>query len=130
MTRPPRIAREVPRGKRVSNTRLRPKHLEFIRALPCVTCGIRPTQCFASEAAHVRIGTDGGVALKPSDRYAVPLCRVCHDTQHAHGELTFWAHFGIDPLNVALRLWTISGDIEAGERIVFRARQAIGLRLS
>ena len=33
----------------------------------------------------------------------------------------------IDPLNVALRLWTVSGDIEAGERIVFRARQRINL---
>jgi hypothetical protein len=33
----------------------------------------------------------------------------------------------IDPLNVALRLWTVSGDLEAGERIVFRARQHINL---
>jgi hypothetical protein len=33
----------------------------------------------------------------------------------------------IDPLNVALRLWTVSGDIEAGKRIVFRARQHINL---
>ena len=33
----------------------------------------------------------------------------------------------IDPLNVAFRLWTISGDITAGERIVFRARQRITL---
>jgi hypothetical protein len=32
-----------------------------------------------------------------------------------------------DPLNVALRLWTVSADIEAGERIVFRARQRIDL---
>jgi hypothetical protein len=33
----------------------------------------------------------------------------------------------IDPLDVAFRLWTISGDITAGERIVFRARQKINL---
>jgi hypothetical protein len=33
----------------------------------------------------------------------------------------------IDPLNVALRLWTVSGDINAGERIVFRARQRTDL---
>jgi len=33
----------------------------------------------------------------------------------------------IDPLNVAFRLWTISGDIKAGERTVFRARQKINL---
>ncbi len=128
MTYPPRIARSVPKGKRKQNMRLRPKHLEFIRQLPCVVCGIRPIQCFASDPAHVRCGTDGGTSLKPSDRYTVPLCRGCHDTQHAHGELTFWAHYGIDPLNVALALWTISGDTEAGERIVFRARQGIELR--
>jgi hypothetical protein len=51
-----------------------------------------------------------------------------HDAQHAHGELTFWSHYGIDPVDQALRLWTVSGDVEAGERIVFRARQAINLR--
>jgi hypothetical protein len=28
---------------------------------------------------------------------------------------------------VAFRLWTLSGDIKAGERIVFRARQRIDL---
>jgi hypothetical protein len=43
------------------------------------------------------------------------------------GELTFWSTLRIDPLNVALRLWTVSGDIKAGERIVFRARQRIDL---
>ena len=79
-----------------------------------------------NQAAHVRIGTDGGAGMKPSDRYTVPLCVVCHARQHK-GELSFWAELRIDPLNVAFRLWTISGDQEAGERIVFRARQAIGL---
>jgi hypothetical protein len=33
----------------------------------------------------------------------------------------------IDPLNVAFSLWTVSADIKAGERIVFRARQRIDL---
>jgi len=33
----------------------------------------------------------------------------------------------IDPLNVAFRLWTLSGDIKAGKGIVFRARQRIDL---
>lgn len=43
--------------------------------------------------------------------------------QHEFGELRFWSTLRIDPLNVAMRLWTVSGDINAGERIVFRARQ-------
>ena len=75
----------------------------------------------------MRTGTDGGVGVKPGDRYAVPLCSVCHAKQHRLGELTFWSALRIDPLNVALRLWTVPADIEAGERTVFRARQQIDL---
>ena len=75
----------------------------------------------------MRTGTDGGVGMKPTDRYAVPLCAACHAKQHGVGELTFWSRLSVDPLNVSLRLWTVSGDIEAGERIVFRARQRIDL---
>jgi hypothetical protein len=75
----------------------------------------------------VRTGTDGGAALKPGDRYTVPLCTVCHAKQHRMGELSFWSALCIDPLNVALRLWTISADVKAGERTVFRARQHIDL---
>jgi hypothetical protein len=65
--------------------------------------------------------------VKPGDRYAVPLCAACHAKQHRVGELTFWSGLRIDPLNVALRLWTISADVSAGERTVFRARQHINL---
>lgn len=86
-----------------------------------------------TEAAHVRSGTDGGTGLTPSDHYAVPLCAWCHtlgpEAQHAVGELTFWANLKIDPWSAASALWKHSGDIQAGERIVFRARQAIGLRM-
>jgi hypothetical protein len=65
--------------------------------------------------------------MKPGDRYAIPLCPACHAKQHGIGELTFWSALRIDPLNVALRLWTVSADIKAGERTVFRARQQIDL---
>jgi len=65
--------------------------------------------------------------MKPSDRYCVSLCTSCHELQHRFGELTFWSVLRIDPLNVALGLWTVSEDLEAGERIVFRARQRINL---
>jgi hypothetical protein len=65
--------------------------------------------------------------MKPGDRYAVPLCAACHAKQHRIGELSFWSALRIDPLNVALRLWTVSADLEAGERTVFRARQRINL---
>ncbi len=118
-----RIPRTVASGKPKPNLHRRVQHLAFVRQLPCVACG----KAAPSDAAHVRTATDGGVGMKPSDRYAVPLCTVCHAKQHRIGELTFWSALRIDPLNVALRLWTVSADVEAGERTVFRARQQSNL---
>jgi hypothetical protein len=119
----PRIPRIIARPKLKPHLRRRQQHLAFVRQLPCVACG----KAAPSEAAHVRAATDGGTAVKPGDRYAVPLCTACHAKQHRIGELSFWSQRRIDPLNVALRLWTISGDAEAGQRTVFRARQHIDL---
>jgi hypothetical protein len=120
---PPRISKDMPQHRRKPNLRLRARHLAFVRLLPCTACG----RAAPSEAAHVRCGTDGGTSLKPSDRYAVPLCEGCHKIQHG-GELSFWSALRIDPLDIALRLWTVSGDLEAGLRTIARSRQAIGLR--
>jgi len=119
----PRIPRPMARHKRQPDPRRRLQHLAFVRQLPCIACG----RAAPSEPAHVRTGTDGGVGAKPGDRYAVPLCTACHAKQHRIGELTFWSVLRIDPLKVALRLWTVSGDERAGERTVFRARQQIDL---
>ena len=119
----PRIPHVVTRRKSKPDLRRRVQHLAFVRQLPCVACG----KAAPSEAAHVRIGTDGGTGMKPGDRYAVPLCTACHAKQHWIGELTFWSALRIDPLNVASRLWTVSSDVKAGERTVFRARQHINL---
>ena len=121
----PRIPRTVARGKPKPkpNPRRQGQHLAFIRQLPCVACG----KAAPSDAAHVRTGTDSGTGMKPSDRFAVPLCTACHAKQHRIGELSFWSALRIDPLNVALRLWTVSADLKAGERPVFRARQQIHL---
>ena len=119
----PRIPRTVTRHKPKPNLYRRLQHLAFVRQLPCVACG----RLAPSEAAHVRTGTDGGVGVKPADRYTIPLCTACHAKQHRIGELPFWSALRIDPLNVALRLWTVSADLKAGERTVFRARQRIDL---
>jgi hypothetical protein len=119
----PRIRRTLSLGKPKANVRRQVRHLAFVRQLPCVACG----KAAPSEAAHVRTGTDSGVGIKPGDRYAVPLCSACHARQHRVGELTFWSALRIDPLNVALRLWTVSSDIAAGQRTIFRARQQIDL---
>jgi hypothetical protein len=119
----PRISRTVARGKPKPDQRRRAQHLAFVRQLPCVACG----KAAPSEAAHVRSGSDGGAGMKPSDRYSVSLCTSCHALQHEFGELTFWSTLRIDPLNAASRLWAVSGDIQAGERVVFRTRQQINL---
>jgi hypothetical protein len=118
-----RIPRVIAPSKSRSDLRRRGQHLAFVRQLPCVVCG----QAAPSEAAHVRSGSDAGAGMKPSDRYSLPLCTECHALQHRFGELRFWSVLRIDPLNVAFRLWTVSGDIKAGERIAFRARQQITL---
>ena len=119
-----RIARTVPRGKRKPNLRRAAEHLEFVRALEvCMACG-RRGRC---QAMHIRNKTDGGVGLKPSDKFCVPGCLECHARQHRCGEITFWGEKGIDPLDAASRLWTVSGDLAAGRRIVFRALQSIAL---
>jgi hypothetical protein len=118
-----RIPGTIARPTLKPHLRRRRQHLAFVRQLPCVACG----KAAPSEAAHVRAGTDGGLGVKPGDRYAVPLCTACHTKQHRIGELTFWSKLRIDPLNVALWLWTVSEDLKAGERTVFRARQQIDL---
>ena len=96
------------------DVRRRAQHLAFVRQLPCVAYDSSP-----SEAAYVHSGSDGGAGMKPSDRYFLSLCAGCHVLQHRFGELTFWSALRIDPLNVALRLRTVSGDYEAGKRNSF-----------
>jgi hypothetical protein len=43
---------------------------------------------------------------KASDEFVVPLCRTHHREVHRHGdEAAWWKSAGIDPLEVAHRLW-------------------------
>jgi hypothetical protein len=131
MPRPaPRIPRAPIQHKPKPNDRLRPKHVAWIKTLPCIRCGRTPC-----DPAHVRIGnTGGGTSLKPPDRFTVPLCSSdpligyegCHAVQH-QGEMTFWAELGVDPVDIALRLWAVTGDTEQALRTITRARQAIAL---
>jgi hypothetical protein len=126
MTRAPRIAKDLPVHTKKQAPWLRSlNHLAFVRHLPCLACG----RGGPSEAAHVRLGTDGAAGRKPGDQYTVPLCAGCHDTQHAFGEASFWAAAqdrGItDPWEVCERLWTISGDTELGYRAIQRARRGL-----
>jgi hypothetical protein len=131
LSRPQRISRPEPPGsllKRITaataprRVGAEPRggdssYLEAVRQLPCLKCGMEP-----SEAAHVRFasaafGKASGMQKKPGDAHAVPLCAGCHrldrDAQHSGGERMFWAQLGINPLLVAERLYAQRGDLVA-----------------
>lgn len=63
------------------------KHLQSIRQLPCLYMS---SECAGdTEACHIRSYTDGGMGLKPSDCYTIPMCQSCHRKQHQMGEVSF-----------------------------------------
>lgn len=95
-----------PLGLREAPQVRNPSHLKWVRGHQCACEG---EYCGGKiEAAHVRNGTDGGMGVKPSDCYAVPLCSEHHRKQHERGETTFWKEHGIDPLKLAAELWAKS----------------------
>lgn len=61
------------------------EYLEHTRKESCICCGIANH----SEPHHLRIDVLGGMGLKPSDVYVIPLCRNCHQTiAHEQGNYT------------------------------------------
>jgi hypothetical protein len=88
-----------------------PGFLAYLRRLYCCACQAPPPV----QAAHIRMGClargerSAGMGAKPSDRRAVPLCRVCHldgpEAQHRGSEAEFWRRAGIDPFAVAAALY-------------------------
>lgn len=70
-----------------------PAHRAWVRSHMCSVdgCANMPIEC-----AHVRIGTDGGMGTKPSDRWCISLCREHHNRQHVVGERSFEAETGLN----------------------------------
>lgn len=105
------MLRKLPK-KPKRETRFRSqRHLKHVRSFACCACDADAP----IEAAHLRIGTDGGMGLKPSDLYCTPLCRDCHAKQHM-GEVTFWREVGKDPLEIIeelIRTSPVRREIEA-----------------
>jgi hypothetical protein len=121
----PRDARREVTGRDFS-------YLAAIRTLPCLRCGMEP-----SEAAHIRFssavfGKASGLGKKPSDEACVPLCAGCHrldrDAQHNRGEREFWASIGINPLLVAQRLHAQRGDLVAMRAVILTTIAERGTR--
>lgn len=82
MNFPQRIKRDS--GKKGVGKRS-PAHRAWVRGHACCACGTMT----AIECAHVRVGTDGGTGIKPSDRWTISLCKECHARQHQLGEPMF-----------------------------------------
>jgi hypothetical protein len=79
-------------------------HLRFVALQPCLICGRAP-----SDAHHLRFAQQRALGRKSSDEFVVPLCRMHHSQNHRVGdEVEWWRTSGIDPLQVANRLWSIS----------------------
>ena len=84
-------------------------HLKMIRQLPCILSGRE------AEAAHISYGDldhekpHNAMGIKADDCYVIPLCpelhRLANGSQHDCGEREWWWQFGIDPIEVAARLW-------------------------
>lgn len=82
-----------------------PAHRAWIRGFACSVpnCQGGPIEC-----AHVRRGTDGGIGIKPSDRWTIPLCAAHHREQHQIGEGAFEKRHGIDMKKIAAALFARS----------------------
>lgn len=90
----------------------------YIAAVRLLPCAIRPCQRLPIEAAHIRFGRHGlkratGLGERPDDRWALPLCRWHHSHQHRSGEVKWWQDRGIDPIEVAIRLYAERYDHDA-----------------
>jgi hypothetical protein len=85
------------------------RHRQFVAAQACVICGRQP-----SDAHHLRFAQPRGLGLKVSDEFTVPLCRSHHrDLHRTNNEIQWWAQFGIQPMNIAYKLWTQSHPVPA-----------------
>lgn len=99
-------------------------HLAFVRRLPSPISG-----SFACDPAHIRAGSAihnkkrTGAGQKSSDCWVIPLTRAEHDSQHDHGdELAWWRSHNIDPFELALKLYEVSGQFDAAVSIIRKAK--------
>jgi len=120
MLLPPRIPKfGVPARKtKPARKGMSHDHLAFLRRLECpVYPGKQPV-----EAHHLlRVDRTRGMGRKAADRHAIPLSQRAHRELHDAGdEEALLAAKGIDGRALAAALWRISGELDAGMRIVYR----------
>ena len=104
-----RRRKKIPMKVRDSDMIRSDAHLKFVRGFICSALAAGATDCSGKvEAAHTRVGTDGGTSLKPSDCWAIPLCAGHHAEQHRIGERSFETKYKISMKDIAARLWKSS----------------------
>jgi len=82
-----RLSNKAKGGRGADEGKRFPRHRQWIRGFGCT---VGDADCEgAIEAAHVRIGTDGGLGVKPSDWFCWPACSGHHRLQHEIGEPEF-----------------------------------------
>jgi hypothetical protein len=88
-----RLPQRLKRTTQKRDERTCPAHRAWVRRHHCSVsnCLQLPIEC-----AHVRIETDGGVGLKPSDMWTVSLCAQHHREQHDLGERSFELKYDLD----------------------------------
>lgn len=69
------------------------RHRAWLRSHHCVVPG-----CLAEpiEVSHLRTAANAGVALKPHDGFAVPMCHAHHAEYHQRGHKEFQRQYGVD----------------------------------
>jgi hypothetical protein len=90
--------------------RIRDKaHLRLVAQQPCLVCGRLP-----AHAHHLKFLEPRSLGVKPSDAFAVPLCRLHHRALHDQGnEQSWWQQHNIDPVSEAQRLWSREAPISS-----------------
>lgn len=80
---------------------------QFVRGYPCIIADKPGHVCSHKvQFCHVRKGNDGGLQVKPSDCFGVPICSNGHiPDQHQHGEATFERKYGVNLNAIAADLW-------------------------
>ncbi len=105
-----------------------PGYLAFLRRLPCIASVVGIPGCEGpTQAAHLRFSDaakgrrNPGMAAKPSDRHATPLCEGHHlRDQHAREERAFWNSLGVDPGDLSAALYAAYVAGEDGHAVLRR----------
>jgi len=132
--RPTLAEREAAKRDRRSAQQRRPgndeKHLDAIRKTICCGCG----RAGPNDPHHLKSGAaraERSVGRRATDRWAVPLCRTCHDAVEragGRGEVSLFRSWGVaDVQELASALWSAPKDGSAMTAIV-TAHRTMGAR--